>query len=96
MQQPRVWNKHNLDTPSDAVYIGRGSKWGNPWRVKDWGREGAILAYTHWLDGNGDCEAHVGRKPPDPEELQGKDLVCFCAPLPCHGDILLELANAPA
>jgi len=26
-------------------------------------------------------------------ELKGKDLVCWCSPLPCHGDILLELAN---
>ena len=26
-------------------------------------------------------------------ELAGKDLACWCAPLPCHGDILLKLAN---
>jgi hypothetical protein len=28
------------------------------------------------------------------DELRGRDLVCFCAPLPCHGDLLLRLANA--
>jgi len=27
-------------------------------------------------------------------ELRGKDLVCWCSPLPCHADVLLELANA--
>jgi hypothetical protein len=27
-------------------------------------------------------------------ELSGKDLVCFCAPKGCHGDVLLEVANA--
>lgn len=27
-------------------------------------------------------------------ELRGKDLVCWCAPLPCHADVLLEIANA--
>jgi hypothetical protein len=27
-------------------------------------------------------------------ELRGKDLVCGCAPLACHGDVLLRLANA--
>jgi hypothetical protein len=27
------------------------------------------------------------------DELRGRDLVCFCAPLPCHGDLLLRLAN---
>jgi hypothetical protein len=25
--------------------------------------------------------------------LRGLDLVCWCAPLPCHGDVLLRLAN---
>jgi hypothetical protein len=28
------------------------------------------------------------------DELRGCDLVCFCAPRPCHGDLLLRLANA--
>jgi hypothetical protein len=33
-------------------------------------------------------------------ELRGRSLVCWCKPLPgrpdvpCHGDVLLELANA--
>ena len=27
------------------------------------------------------------------EELRGKDVVCFCAPQQCHGDVLIELAN---
>jgi hypothetical protein len=25
-------------------------------------------------------------------ELRGLNLVCWCAPLPCHGDLLLRLA----
>jgi hypothetical protein len=29
------------------------------------------------------------------QELQGKDLACFCSlDQPCHADVLLELANA--
>ena len=28
------------------------------------------------------------------KELRGKNLGCFCSPLPCHGDILLKLANS--
>jgi len=28
------------------------------------------------------------------DELRGLDLVCFCAPLACHGDLLRRLANA--
>ncbi|RTM06740.1 MAG: DUF4326 domain-containing protein [Bradyrhizobiaceae bacterium] len=27
------------------------------------------------------------------DELRGRDLVCWCAPLACHGDVLRELAN---
>jgi Domain of unknown function (DUF4326) len=27
------------------------------------------------------------------DELRGRDLVCFCAPRACHGDLLLRLAN---
>jgi hypothetical protein len=36
------------------------------------------------------------QQPPDPTELRGKNLACWC-PLdqPCHADVLLELANAP-
>jgi hypothetical protein len=26
-------------------------------------------------------------------ELAGRDLVCWCAPLPCHGDVLLRLLS---
>ncbi len=29
----------------------------------------------------------------DVAELKGKDLVCWCSPLPCHADFLLEMAN---
>jgi hypothetical protein len=29
-------------------------------------------------------------------ELHSRDLVCWCAPLPCHGDVLLELSRVPA
>jgi uncharacterized protein DUF4326 len=28
------------------------------------------------------------------DELRGRDLVCWCAPLACHGDVLVELANS--
>ena len=31
-----------------------------------------------------------------PKELKGKRLGCWCKPLPCHGDVLAELADADA
>ncbi len=31
----------------------------------------------------------------DLDSLKGKRLACFCAPYPCHGDVLAELADMP-
>jgi hypothetical protein len=97
--RPRVWNKRDPNVPAGAVYVGRPTKWGNPfshkagtrakYRVQT--RQQAIDAFIQWLNedeqGWGLCEAAR-------VELRGKDLVCWCAPLPCHADILLEIANS--
>jgi hypothetical protein len=45
--------------------------------------------YRRWLCGQPKLLAAL-------PELRGRDLVCWCAPLPCHGDVLLELANGRA
>jgi Domain of unknown function (DUF4326) len=84
----RVLNKHHAGIPASAVYIGRGSKWGNPFRIgRDGDRAAVIGKYERWLaDQN-----HLLRAL---DELRGCDLVCFCAPRACHGDLLLKLADA--
>lgn len=85
---PRVWNKRDNAVPPAAIYIGRPSKWGNPFAIgQDGSREQVIAKYREWLLANSELVQHVQR------ELAGKDLVCFCSPLPCHGDVLLEIAN---
>ena len=86
---PKVWNKRDPNCPKDAVYVGRPSKWGNPARMNATkrNRQEVIRLYRIWLEG----KMSIGKL--DPIELCGKDLVCWCAPLPCHGDVLLELAN---
>lgn len=89
---PRVLNKHKDEIPADAVYIGRGSEWGNPFTVKDFGRGRAIELYQESLASL--CKISPGYIERVKSELKGKDLVCFCAPLSCHGDLLLELANS--
>lgn len=33
---------------------------------------------------------------PDLEPLRGKRLACWCHPLPCHGDVIVELLEQPS
>lgn len=73
--------------PENTIYVGRPSKWGNPYslgihcltmtKLLKWYREFVeyqLTLHPEWLDA-----------------LKGKDLACWC-PLdqPCHADILLE------
>jgi hypothetical protein len=83
----KVLNKHAVGTPAGTIYIGRGSKWGNPFKVGQDGDRAAVIAkHEWWLRDQHDLLRSIG-------ELRGKDLVCFCAPAACHGDLLLRLAN---
>lgn len=67
------------------VYIGRPSKWGNPFEVGVNGtREEVISAYEDCVRDQPDLMACL-------PELKGKILGCWCAPKPCHGDVLLKL-----
>lgn len=84
---PQVLHKYRDKATADAVYIGRPSKWGNPFVIgKDGTREEVIAKYRAWIVTQAHLIEALG-------ELRGKDLICFCAPQACHGDVLLELAN---
>lgn len=93
---PKVWNKRDPNTPKDAIYVGRPTKWGNNYShlrsnvpgiitVKD--RMEAIERYTMDIKQDPSFLKQVR------DELWGRDLVCWCAPKPCHADILLLIAN---
>lgn len=70
--------------PKNAVYVGRGSKWGNPCKVEN---EHQRASAVSWF------ESHV-LPDLDVSELKGKDLVCWCRlDQLCHADSLLEAAN---
>ncbi len=87
--------------PEGAVYVGRPTKWGNPYRAPtkngvpsrgfDIPRHVApqILTQYEELILTSDLGDEL-------QELRGKDLACWC-PLdrPCHADVLLRLANTP-
>jgi len=72
------------------VRIGRGTPWGNPRRLRpgagDAERAEVIAAYEQDLAGRPDLLARI-------PELRGRALGCWCAPRPCHGDVLARLAN---
>ena len=75
----------NLKTEEYDTYIGRGSIWGNPFRIGQHGtREEVIVKYRKYILNSPEKLARL-------PWLKGKRLGCFCKPLPCHGDVLVEL-----
>ena len=74
--------------PPNTVYVGRPSKWGNPFPVAKYGRDLALFNFRQRMKNL----VLIGA---DFSELRGKDLACWC-PLgqPCHADVLLEIANS--
>ena len=70
------------------IYIGRPSKWSNPFKIGKHGtRKQVIKKFHEWLLTQEDLLN-------DLHELDGKVLGCWCKPLACHGDILkLEREN---
>ena len=94
---PKVWNKRHRDVPKDAVYVGRPSRFGNPYShlpleatkasILVDSREEAVQRYREMV------LTHEGMIKDIKATLRGKDLVCWCAPAACHADVLLEIAN---
>lgn len=95
--------------PAGAVYVGRPTRWENPVRIRRRGRvwivstrDGGIVAearsrreahaavvalYRHLIE-------ETARREDVRAALAGRDLMCWCPPdLPCHADVLLEIAN---
>ena len=71
--------------PENTVYVGRPTKWGNPFKEDVWGREQALINYRDFLE---TCIKTGALKP---SELKGKNLSCWCSlKHKCHADILLE------
>ena len=77
---PAVYNRHHKNAPAGSVYIGRGSEWGNPFVVgRDGDRETVIRRFAEEVLPNLNIE-----------RLRGKDLICYCKPAACHGDVILK------
>jgi Domain of unknown function (DUF4326) len=75
------WNK----------YIPIESKWHNPWIIKNKNDKEERFRAIRWYK-----EEHLFNSGllEQIHELKGKILGCWCKPLPCHGDILAEIADS--
>jgi len=66
-------------------YIGRGSIWGNPFRIGVHGDRAEVIAlYEKWIRAHPTLLKQLFR-------LRGKRLGCYCKPAACHGDVLVKL-----
>lgn len=85
------------EMPENTVYVGRGSHWGNPFKIGKnvlepgkWeillNREAAVACHKAWVT--------LSNNTLDLTLLKGKNLACWCKLSdPCHEDVLLEIAN---
>lgn len=87
-------------TDPSFVYIGRSGKgieshYGNPFKLeREEDRAEILVKYAYWLS------TKIQQSTPESAyvpwtiaKLAHKTLVCFCAPKPCHGDILMNVAS---
>jgi Domain of unknown function (DUF4326) len=90
MALPEVLNKRNLTggkLPQGARYIGRPSRWGNPFKLgRDGDRDEIMARYAVWLDDRLKDESFCKELA---ELSKATALVCWCKPEACHGDQLV-------
>lgn len=102
----KVVNRHTFDAtlPGVYVYIGRGSALGNPFAIPKHGtRKEVIAKYRDYIDNELSLYAEHGGYNPIAQEIMAIRehskkadvyLVCYCAPLPCHGDLIKDIVDS--
>jgi hypothetical protein len=87
-----VVNKYK-SPDSKGIYIGRPSHYGNPYPVKAFNnftvfaRNTSVIKHLFYIILNPELILRIQ------EELKEKELICFCSPLKCHGEILALISN---
>ncbi len=86
-----VLNKKRDPIPDGAKYVGRPSPFGNPFRIgPDGTRTEVIEKYRKWFSERIEDPVFLHQV----EGLLGAAaLVCFCAPEPCHSDVIAEFLS---
>lgn len=89
----QLWNRHTRPKDIQATYIGRGTPWGNPFKVtEELPRGEAAAAYKKMIADKLAVGDRVTRQLVS--DLAGVDHIeCSCAPKPCHGDTFVEIWN---
>jgi hypothetical protein len=77
-----------VNKPPYQVYIGRPSKWGNPFVIgRDGTRKEVIQKYEEWIRTQPELMEAL-------PEIAGAVLGCWCSPKQqCHGDVLIKLCK---
>jgi hypothetical protein len=99
----RVQMRRGVALPPSTKYVGRATRWGNPYRIGErvqfvgsdvsfeLDRPTAVAVYRIW------AREQLAQAPEWLEPLRGFNLACYCAPADaCHADVLLELLAATA
>lgn len=78
----------NLTKDSFDVYVGRPSKYGNPFMIgRDGSRGECVELFRQWVYTQPELLADIRLN------LTGKTLGCYCKPSVCHADILAEICD---
>lgn len=85
---PKLYRGSREDAPLDVVNLHWEGRWENPHKSGVHGtKEECVAKYRQQIEDNPPMQTRIRR------ELRGRDLYCACLKDPCHGEVLLELAN---
>ncbi len=92
-REPMIVNMFDYGNkcPAGAVRVDRCTPYGNPFKVgRDGTRKQCVAKYEPY------ARQKIAGGEWDVSLLWGKDLACWCAPKPCHADVLLRLVTEVA
>ena len=90
MTKRMIYNRHHGDAPKEAIYIGRGTIWGNQWEIGPDGTRDEVCDKFETQVKKAYESNSVARDAL--ANLHGKPLVCSCYPKRCHGESLVKYA----
>ena len=84
----KLFNVNDPNKPNDCIYIGRGTIYGNPFKIGiDGTRNEVIQKYIEYVENTPDLKFKILKN------LKGKNIMCHCTPKKCHGDYIISLLS---